>query len=64
MSGVVKRVDESVDSTPEDEYKSLLRSLRRRKGFGLAFVRCSPAGGVELIKKVRDDLPQKQIGIL
>ena len=64
MSGVVQRVDESVDSTPEDEYKSLLRSLRRRKGFGLAFVRCSPAGGVELIKKVRDDLPQKQIGIL
>ena len=64
MSGVVQRVDESVESTPEDEYKSLLRSLRRRKGFGLAFVRCSPVGGVELIKKVRDDLPQKQIGVL
>ncbi|TYQ31975.1 tetratricopeptide repeat protein [Pseudanabaena sp. UWO310] len=64
MSGVAQRVDESVESTPEDEYKSLLRSLRRRKGFGLAFVRCSPAGGVELIKKVRDDLPQKQVGVL
>jgi superkiller protein 3 len=64
MSGVVQRVDKSVESTPEDEYKSLLRSLRRRKGFGLAFVRCSPVGGVELIKKVRDDLPQKQIGVL
>jgi hypothetical protein len=44
MSGVVQRVDESVESTPEGEYKSLLRSLRRRKGFGLIFVRCSPAG--------------------
>jgi tetratricopeptide (TPR) repeat protein len=64
MSGVVQRVDESIESTPEDEYKSLLRSLSRRKGFGLAFVRCSPAGGMELIKKVRDDLSQKQIGVL
>jgi tetratricopeptide (TPR) repeat protein len=64
MSGIIQRVDESVESTPEDEYKSLLRSLRRRKGFGLVFVRCSPVGGLELIQKVQDDLPQKQIGVL
>ncbi|WP_434685577.1 tetratricopeptide repeat protein [Pseudanabaena minima] len=64
MSGVVQRVDESVENTPEDEYKSLLRSLHRRKGFGLVFVRCSPVGGLELIQKVQDDLPQKQVGVL
>jgi hypothetical protein len=56
--------DTKMEITPEDEYKSLLRSLRRRKGFGLSFVRCSPVGGVELIQKVRDDLSQKQIGVL
>ena len=64
MSCVVQQVDESVENTPEDEYKSLLRSLRRRKGFGLVFVRCSPVGGLELIQKVQDDLPQKQVGVL
>ena len=51
-------------ATPEEEYQSMLRSLRRRKGFGLVFVRCTPVGGWELIEKVRDDIPQKLVGIL
>lgn len=41
--------DEDVDSTPDEEYQSLVRSLRRKVGFGLFFVRCSPVGGQELI---------------
>ena len=56
--------DEDVVDTPEEEYQSMLRSLRRRKGFGLVFVRCTPVSGLELIEKVRDDIPQKSVGVL
>ena len=56
--------DEDVDSTPDEEYQSLVRSLRRKVGFGLFFVRCSPVGGQELIKRVRADVPQKQADVL
>ncbi|KAM3095619.1 tetratricopeptide repeat protein [Phormidesmis sp. 146-12] len=41
------------------EYQGLLRGLRRKKGFGLYFVQCSPAEGTKLIARVRQDLPQK-----
>ncbi|MGK7893742.1 MAG: tetratricopeptide repeat protein, partial [Xenococcus sp. (in: cyanobacteria)] len=41
-----------------------LRSLRRRKGFGIFFVQCTPVGGQELIAKVEADLPQKNIDVL
>jgi len=47
--------------TPEEQYQTLVRSLRRRKGFGLLFVHCSPADGKLLVEKVRQDLPQKSI---
>jgi tetratricopeptide (TPR) repeat protein len=56
--------DEDVDSTPDEEYQSLVRSLRRKMGFGLFFVRCSPVDGQELIKRVRADVPQKQADVL
>ena len=56
--------DEDVDSTPDEEYQSLVRSLRRKMGFGLFFVRCSPVGGQELIERVRADVPQKQVDVL
>ncbi|GAB4241517.1 MAG: hypothetical protein Kow00121_67610 [Elainellaceae cyanobacterium] len=49
---------------PEAQYASLLRSLRRRKGFGILFVRCSPAEATQLIARVRQDLPQKKIAVL
>jgi len=49
---------------PEEEYKALLRSLRRRRGFGLLFVRCNPVMGRELVAKVKRDLPQKQTEFL
>ncbi|MGB8700825.1 MAG: tetratricopeptide repeat protein, partial [Thermosynechococcaceae cyanobacterium] len=48
----------------EEAYKALLRSLRRRKGFGIAFVQCSPATANDLILQIKDDLFQKNIGIL
>ena len=56
--------DEDVESTPDEEYQSLVRSLRRKMGFGLFFVRCSPVGGQELIERVRADVPQKQADVL
>ena len=48
----------------EEVYQALLRSLRRRKGFGILFVQCSPAQGNQLIYQIKDDLPQKVIDVL
>ena len=50
--------------TAESEYESLVRALRRRKGFGLLFVESTPVGGFDLIKKVSFDLRQKKINVL
>lgn len=53
-----------VTTTPEQEYRVLLKSLRRAQGFKLLFVQCAPAEGERLIAQVRKDLPQKQIDVL
>jgi len=55
---------EDVAPDPELEYRALLRSLRRTRGFGLFFVQCSPAEGERLMQKVRSDMPQKTIDVL
>jgi hypothetical protein len=55
---------EPVETDPQREYQALLRSIRWTQGFGLLFVQCSPASGQGLIAKVRQDLPQKRIGVL
>lgn len=39
----------------------ILRALRRKKGFGLFFVQCSPAQGTQVIRAIRERLPQKEI---
>jgi|694.fasta_scaffold19679_6 tetratricopeptide (TPR) repeat protein len=54
----------AIEKTAESEYESLLRALRRRKGFGLLFVESTPVGGLELIAKIKRDLPQKKIDVL
>ncbi len=46
------------------QYQALLRSLRRRKGFGILFIQCSPATATRLIARVKQDLPQKKIAVL
>jgi Tfp pilus assembly protein PilF len=43
----------------EETYQALLRSLRRRKGFGIVFVQCSPATASRLIPRLKDELSQK-----
>jgi len=49
---------------PEEEYRDLVRSLKRTKGFGLLFVECSPAEGERWIARVKTDIPQKKIEVL
>jgi tetratricopeptide (TPR) repeat protein len=49
---------------PEEEYKSLVCTLRRTDGFGLLFVECSPAEGEGLISQVKADIPQQKIEVL
>jgi superkiller protein 3 len=56
--------DEDVVSTPEEEYQTFLRGLSWRDGFGIEFVRCSPASGQDLIEKIKRDLPQKKVDVL
>lgn len=50
--------------TPEEVYATLLRALKRKRGFGLFFVECSPQKGNELIAALQQDLPQKTMQVL
>ena len=56
--------NEDVKTNPEQEYRALLKSLRRTRNFGLFFVQCSPVEGERLIQRIRSDLPQKQTEVL
>jgi tetratricopeptide (TPR) repeat protein len=64
MPKAAEPLTENLINTPDEEYQLLLRSLRRRKGFGLLFVESTPVGGFDLIKKVLFDLQQKKINVL
>lgn len=55
------------DTSPpskEEVYQTLLRSLKRRKGFGIVFIQASPAEANRLLPRIQHDLPQKQIETL
>ncbi len=54
----------TIAPSKEEVYQALLRSLRRRKGFGIVFVQCSPGETVQLIQRMRQGLPQKKIEVL
>jgi tetratricopeptide (TPR) repeat protein len=55
-SGIVKS---------EKVYQALIRSLKRRKGFGIVFVQCSPPeAATRLIQQLQQDLTQKNIAVL
>jgi tetratricopeptide (TPR) repeat protein len=56
--------DKDIVSTAEEDYQTFLRGLSWRDGFGIEFVRCSPVGGQDLIKKIRRDLPRKKVEVL
>jgi superkiller protein 3 len=52
------------EAEPEEEYQTLVRTLKRTDGFRLLFVECSPAEGERLIAKVQADVLQKKIEVL
>ncbi|MEG4534747.1 tetratricopeptide repeat protein [Microcoleus sp. D2_18a_D3] len=49
---------------PEEEYRALVRSIKRTDGFRLLFVECSPAQGERWIARVKTDIPQQKIEVL
>ncbi|MEG4346608.1 tetratricopeptide repeat protein, partial [Microcoleus sp. A003_D6] len=49
---------------PEEEYRALVRSIKRTDGFNLLFVECSPAEGERWIARVKTDIPQQNIEVL
>ncbi|EKF01697.1 hypothetical protein [Tolypothrix sp. PCC 7601] len=56
--------DRDLPSEGEEEYQALVRTLNFTEGFGLLFVRCSPAEGEQLIIKVKEDITNKNIEVL
>ncbi|MDB9485281.1 tetratricopeptide repeat protein [Dolichospermum circinale CS-537/01] len=48
----------------DEEYQAFVQTLRFTDGFALLFVRCSPAGGQELISKVKEDIHEQNIEVL
>jgi tetratricopeptide (TPR) repeat protein len=49
---------------PEEEYLTLVRTLKRTDGFNLLFVECSLAEGERWIARVKTDIPQQKIEVL
>ena len=66
MSQVNRRLFnwQGLNSDTEEEYASLRRALRRKNGFGLFFVQCSPDIGKVVTAKIEEDLPRKNIATL
>ncbi|BAY65498.1 tetratricopeptide TPR_2 [Calothrix brevissima NIES-22] len=56
--------DKDLPSQGDEEYQALIRTLNFTEGFGLLFVRCSPAKGKQLITKVQEDISNKNIEVL
>ncbi|MFM6058705.1 MAG: hypothetical protein ACKPBT_11095, partial [Microcystis aeruginosa] len=60
----IKDLLEEQPPTAAESYQALLRSLKRKNGFNLLFVRCSPVQANEIIQRVNQDLPKKKIEVL
>jgi tetratricopeptide (TPR) repeat protein len=56
--------DEDLPPEPEAAYQDLVRALKRKSGFGLYFVQCTPVEADRLIVKLPQDIPQKHISTL
>nr|MDZ7996535.1 tetratricopeptide repeat protein [Aulosira sp. DedVER01a] len=56
--------DKDFSSERDEEYQALVRTLNFTEGFGLLFIRCSPAEGEDLIIKVKEDINNKNIEVL
>jgi tetratricopeptide (TPR) repeat protein len=56
--------DEDLPPEPQEVYQDLLRALKRKAGFGLFFVQCTPAESDRFIATLPQDIPQKKIAVL
>ncbi|MBW4448065.1 MAG: tetratricopeptide repeat protein [Spirirestis rafaelensis WJT71-NPBG6] len=56
--------DQDLPSQGDEEYQALVRTLNFTEGFGLLFVRCSPAEGEQLITKIKEDIVNKNIEVI
>jgi tetratricopeptide (TPR) repeat protein len=48
----------------QEEYQALINAIAWTDGFASIFVRCSPAKGDEIIQRMKQELPQKNIEVL
>jgi tetratricopeptide (TPR) repeat protein/DNA-binding CsgD family transcriptional regulator len=53
--------DEDLPPEPEEAYQDLVRALKRKSGFGLYFVQCTPAEADRFIAKLPQEIPQKKV---
>jgi tetratricopeptide (TPR) repeat protein len=56
--------DDDLPPEPEEAYQDLLRALKRKSGFGLFFVQCTPVEVDNFIVKLPQEIPQKKIAVL
>ncbi|QLE51372.1 tetratricopeptide repeat protein [Nostoc sp. C057] len=56
--------DDDLPPEPEEAYQDLLRALKRKSGFGLFFVQCTPGEADKFIVKLPQEIPQKKITVL
>jgi tetratricopeptide (TPR) repeat protein len=56
--------DDDLPPEPEEAYQDLLRALKRKSGFGLFFVQCTPVEADKFIVKLPQEIPQKKIEVL
>ncbi|MEH2109730.1 tetratricopeptide repeat protein, partial [Nostoc sp.] len=56
--------DDDLPPEPEEAYQDLLRSLKRKSGFGLFFIQCTPGEADKFIVKLPQEIPQKKIAVL
>ncbi|OKH55637.1 tetratricopeptide repeat protein [Scytonema sp. HK-05] len=56
--------DDDLPPEPEEVYQDLVRALKRKSGFGLFFVQCTPAEAESFIVKLPQEIPQKKIATL
>ncbi len=64
MTSELSNWEEDLLADPDEEYNDLVRALKRTRGFGLLFVRCSRTQGKQIIARIKEDIREKTIEVL
>jgi tetratricopeptide (TPR) repeat protein len=64
MNANLDNWDDDLPPEPQAAYQDLLRALKRKTGFGLYFVQCTPVEADNLIVKLPQDIQGKHIEVL